>query len=149
MDTLIKLAIYAAIAAAAYIAFDHYILGPAERRGAANQLAADQKVVNKLTTERDDARTQSTDALADVDACKASLVAQGNAVEQWKRAAKANSDAAAKARADGEASHQAATAAIKRYQEIASAPPAKDQTCQQKLDAVDKLLRDAAKARVK
>ena len=77
MDELIKLAIYAAIAAAAYIAFDHYILGPAERRGAANQMVADQKVVKQLTDQRDDARKQSTDALADVDACKASLMAQG------------------------------------------------------------------------
>ncbi len=54
---MIQLLIYAAMAAAALIAFhefeQHYFVGPAEIRGAANQQAADQKIQNLTASDRD------------------------------------------------------------------------------------------------
>jgi hypothetical protein len=147
VSTIVTLLIYAAVAGAAYVAFDHYILGPAEERGAANQLAKDQPVLEGVKTERDAAKKQATDALADVESCKSNVKTQNDLVDLWQSRAKENAAAAAKARAAGQAEHATSQSEIQRLQQIAAAPPVKDQTCQQKLDATDKLLRDAARAR--
>lgn len=147
MSILIQLAIYAAIAGAAYVAFDHYIVGPAEVRGAANQLAKDQPVLEAVKTERDAAKKQAADAMTDVQACVAASATQSNQVKAWQAEAAKRAADAAKARAESAAASQAAKTAIARYQEIAARPPVKDQTCEQKLEATDKLLRDAARAR--
>lgn len=147
MSTIVTLLIYAAVATAAYVAFDHYILGPAEVRGAANQLAKDQPVLDGVKAERDAARRQSTDALADVQACTAASATQSAQVKLWKDEATKRQAEAAKARSEAVAASAVSKTNIARYQEIAARPPVKDQTCQQKLDATDKLLRDAARAR--
>lgn len=148
MFDIAKLIAIGVALAALYWAFEHYVIDPAEARGAANQLVADQKVVAKLQTKLDEATKQATDALADVQSCTAKVGTQTALVDNWKKAAKINADLAAKAKADGAASHKVAATVIERYQTIVNAPPVKDQSCQQKLDAVDKLLRDAARAKV-
>lgn len=113
----------------------------------AEQIAHDQQVVDAANKRADDAEARVKNAQSDTAACVASLGTQTGLVQKWQATAAANLAAAAKAKADSAASHNAALTAIQRYQQIAAAPPVKDQTCQQKLDATDKLLRDAARAR--
>lgn len=153
MGILIQLAIYAALAGGALFAFHEFeqkqYVEPAERRGAANQLAADQKVVADLTAQLTAAKKQGTDALADLDSCKTKTQTQSDQVNRWKAEADRRAAETAKAKAAGAVASRAAQTAIASYQEIAARPPVKDQTCEQKLQATDKLLRDAARARVK
>lgn len=151
MGILIQLAIYAALAAGAALAFhafeQHYFVGPAEIRGAADQRAQDEPILEQVKAQRDAALKQAADALTDVASCTSAVKTQSDLVSLWQSRARENFTAAAKARAEGQAAHVVAQTAVQRYQQIAAAPPVKDQTCQQKLDATDKLLRDAARAR--
>jgi flagellar basal body-associated protein FliL len=147
MSLLIQLAIYAALAAGAALAFHefeqvHYVKPAMESQRAKDEVAYEAQG-EQLTA----ARKQSTDALADVASCTAASKKQSDLVDLWQLRAKQNFDAAQKARAEGQAAHAVAQTAVQRYQQIAAAPPVKDQTCQQKLDATDKLLRDAARLR--
>jgi hypothetical protein len=111
------------------------------------QMTKDAGVLEQVKTERDAAQKQSADALSDVQSCVAASKTQTAQVETWQAEAKRRQADAAKAKAEGVAAHQAAQTAISRYQEIAARPPIKDETCEAQLGKVDKLLRDAAKAR--
>lgn len=150
MGILIQLAIYAALAGAlwfgAHKAWDGFVDWVSEPRVRA-QVVADTVVLEQVKTERDAAQKQAADAMTDVQACVSTSNVQSAKVKQWQDEASRLAGIAAKAKAAGAAEHQVAQTAIQRYQAIASAPPVKDQTCQQKLDATDKLLRDAARAR--
>ena len=147
MSLLIQLAIYGAIAAAAMFAFhefeqEHYVKPAMEE-----QRLKDQKVVDDLNVQLAAAKKQGADALADVQSCVAASATQSAQVKAWQAEATKRAADAAKARADSAVASQAAKTAIARYQEIAARPPVRDQTCEQKLEATDKLLRDAARAR--
>jgi hypothetical protein len=134
-------------ALAAVLCFCGAIGGEYETRGGDKQLKKDAATLEQVKAERDAARKQSADALADVQACVSTTNAQSAQVKAWQAEAARRQADAAKARTDSAAASQAAKTAIARYQEIAARPPVKDQTCEQKLEATDKLLRDAARAR--
>jgi len=147
MSLLIQLAIYAALAAGAAIAFHefeqtHYVKPAMEA-----QRAKDQVEYAKQGEQLAAAQKQGQDALADVASCVANSKTQTDLVDLWQHRAQENYAAAQKAKAESAAKSVESKTAIARYQEIAARPPVKDQTCQQKLDATDKLLRDAARAR--
>lgn len=147
MSFIVEAIIWAVIAGGAMVAFHefeqtHYVT-PAKEA----QRAADQIEYAKVNAQLVAAQKQSADALADGAACVATANTQSVQVKAWQAEAAKRASDAAKARADGAAASAAAKTAIARYQTIVSQPPVKDQTCQQKLDATDKLLRDAARAR--
>lgn len=147
---MISLILYAVLAAGvifgaitAWHSVQHSIAAPF----VAEQIAHDQQVVNAANKRADDAEAQVKNAQSDTAACVQTSNAQSAKVKQWQDEATRLAGIAAKAKAAGAAEHQVAQTAVARYQQIAAAPPVKDQTCQQKLDATDKLLRDAARAR--
>jgi flagellar basal body-associated protein FliL len=147
---MISLILYGVLAAGAIFgaitvwhSVEHSISAPF----VAEQIAHDQEVVNAANKRADDAEGRTKNAQSDTAACVSAVKTQSDLVDLWQGRAKENFAAAAKARAEGAAAHVVAQTAVQRYQQIAAAPPVKDQTCQQKLDATDKLLRDAARAR--
>jgi hypothetical protein len=147
MSLLIQLAIYAALAAGAALAFHEFEQTHYVKPAMEDQRAKDQVEYAKVNAQLTAAQKQSTDALADVASCTAASATQSAQVKAWQAEATRRAADAAKARQEGAAASAAAKTAVARYQQIASAPPVKDQTCQQKLDATDKLLRDAARLR--
>lgn len=150
MGLLIQLAIYGAIIGAvafgAHKAWDGFksdIAAPYVQA----QIAADQKVVDEANRIRARAEKQAAESQADIDSCTATLDTQSVEVDRWKATAAQRLKETQKARADALLADAAKKQSIAQLQEIARRPPVKDETCQQKLDKVDKLLRDAARAR--
>ncbi|MGH7605393.1 MAG: hypothetical protein ACRENK_15535 [Gemmatimonadaceae bacterium] len=146
---MIQLIVYAVLAfgllagaIGAWHSVQHSIAAPF----VAAQIKQDQAAVDSLTAQLVAAKKQGADALADVASCEATAKTQSDLVDLWQGTAAANLKRARAAEAAGQASHQVAQTAIARYQEIASRPPVKDETCEQKLAKTDKLLRDAARA---
>ena len=115
----------------------------------AAQIAQDQKAVDAAGKRATEAEAQASAARADTAACVQTSSAQSEQVQRWQdEAAKRLADAA-RARAESAAANQAARTAIARYEHIVALPPAKDQTCEQQLEATDRLLREAATERAK
>ncbi len=120
MSMLIELAIYAALAAGAAFAFHEfeqvYYVAPAEKRGAANQLAADQKVVVQLNTRIENAQ-------ADTAACVVSAKTQSDLVDLWRGKAQDNAAQAKALRAQQAKDATAAAPRIAQLQADAAAKP--------------------------
>ena len=111
------------------------------------QIASDQKAVDKANAAQKDAENRAQNAQTDTAACTVSLTKQTGAVAAWQAAAAKNQADAQKAKAQALIATAAEATTKASYLAILRAPPKKDETCQQKLDSVDKLLRDAARAR--
>lgn len=156
---LIELLIYAAIAAvvaaaawAAWTDFRHWAGAPDVEK----QRLADQKFVDAANeragaaqTAAAEAERRASNAQADTAACVKTTQEQTDAVKRWKAEADRRGTEVARAKAASAAAARGTAEAVARLQEIAKRPPVKDQTCEQKLQATDKLLRDAARARLK
>lgn len=97
MDALIKWAIYGLIAAACVatvtLAWDHYVIAPAEARGAAQQEAKDAPVIGHLKAQLIEAQQALATAQAEADATAAKYQAQQAAAQAAAQQAKEANDA--------------------------------------------------------
>lgn len=123
IDYLIYVAVAVAVWAAIALAWQHFVIGPAEARGAAQQAAEDVPVLAAVTKARDDARSSNKRLAADLEHLRAEL-ADANAL--WKAAHDAelaSQAAAARARAAYEAKAREAAAEISGLRAIVAAAP--------------------------
>lgn len=148
---LIKLGIYAAIAAAVagigYKAWDGFKESIA-RPYVQAQIAADQKVVKEAKARSDELETRASNAQRDTTACTASLATQSAGIALLQGQATANLAAAKSARAAAAAANLDKASEIAAQQRIARAAQGEVKSCQQQLDSVAKTLREGARSRL-
>ena len=147
---MITIVIYAIIAAGlafggfeAWSGFKEHISAPYVQA----QIASDQKAVDAANAKQKIAENAAQDAQTDTAACATKVATQNVTIAAWQAAAAKNQAAEQKAQAAALIATAAEATTKASYLAILRAPPKKDETCQQKLDSVDKLLRDAARAR--
>jgi hypothetical protein len=148
MGSLITLAIYAAMAAAALWAV-HSFLNGYEEKGAARQLAADKPIIEACKVDRDTAIKANVSLKADVDKIAKERDQQSAAVDAAAKEAARLSALKDKALADARtrlAAYESDNASLSSI--LANAQP-KGKTCEQTLAAVDDNLRTLARQRVR
>jgi len=149
MGGLIQLAIYGAIAVAvagaaygAWSGFKGWVAAPY----VAEQIAADQKVVNAANANAQAAENERDNAKADTASCVAISAKQTAAIDSWRATAEANALAAKEAKAKAMREATAAAPRIADLQAKAAAVP-KLMACEDELGKAKKILQDQLRAR--
>lgn len=141
-DGIIALVVLGLIAGAVIWA-NHFIYvtweEPAEKRGAANQLAVDAPILEQVKTERDNARE-------DTRSCVAKAQIQSDEIARWKARSDANAQAAKEAKAQAQREATAAAPKIADLQAKAAAAP-KLMACEQELALSKESMRDELRRR--
>lgn len=150
MGTLIELAIGAAIVGAlafgAHKAWDGFT-GQYIEEGKALQIAADTPILEAAKANAAESDKRAENAQADTKSCQASAATQSKGIAEWQAKTAAAQARVRALETAGARTSQDRQTEVARLQEIARSKDAKVQTCEEKLGATDKLLRDAAKAR--
>lgn len=146
MATIIFWVVVAAIASfggfEAWTGFKEHISAPY----VAAQIKSDQAVVDAANAKVLDANTRAGNARADTDQCTSKLDEATASIVKWQDTAARNLAAAREARAQNDVLKAKMQSTNAQYQAIIDTPK-KYASCQAELSAVDKLLRDAARAR--
>lgn len=150
VGTLIELAIGAAIVGAlafgAHKAWDGFT-GQYVAQGKQQQIAHDQPIIDAANANAAEDKKRAENAQADTKSCQEAAATQSKGVNEWHAKAVAAQARVKALESAGAKQSQDRQAEVQRLQLIATAKDVKAQTCEEKLGATDKLLRDAAKAR--
>lgn len=149
MSILIRLAIYAAIAAAisfaalrAWHGFKDSIAAPYVQA----QIAKDQPVIDKANADRDEALKRAENAQSDTASCKAGAERQNAGVKEWQAVAAANLARARKAE-DANRAKETERFQMRAELQARAKDATKAATCEGRLAEIDKMLRSEARAR--
>ncbi len=151
MSMLIELAIYAALAAGAMLAFhefeqEHYVK-PALVQGAAEQRAKDQPILDQVKAERDAALTNAATSKSNFEGCSAQLDAASAATGKIAKDSAARIAAAHTAAMAAAANDAQQRALIDKLKLAAAASPIAGQSCVDLLNKVDAIERAGARER--